>query len=408
MKVTIDNVALAALIFAVVAIGAVSLVATVSSESLIAENERALRTQRVVSSLEAIRFQSLAINVGQQNFAITGDEQNLSRYRVGVVEAEAELNYLAAHQSANPDANPILTSNLGELKDAVSAVIAQEKELVEIRRKSGFAAAQAQIRARADEPEFNRLHNLTYRMLAAVRKNLDQIESEQVVFGQKTRRLILILIVCAAIILLYLFSTLKRLNREQRNAQAAMTHQATHDALTGLFNRPAVTEFIELRIKDDATAALGGFALLLLDLDGFKAVNDNLGHEAGDELLRQAATRMTLALRESDYLARLGGDEFLVVLPQVSDEQTAQRVGLKLIEAIAMPYQLSNKTASVTTSIGISFFPKDGRERALLLQRADIALYAAKHGGRNQARIFEVGLTGAGAGAGADAGGTIT
>lgn len=385
MKITIDNVALATLIFAVVAIGAVSLVATLSSENLIAENERALRTQRLVSSLEAIRFQSLAINVGQRDFAITGDEQNLMRYRTGITETEAELNYLSANQSANA----VLATHFDELKMAVTAVIVQEKELVDIRRRSGFAAAQAQIRARSDEPEFNRLHNLTYRMLVEVRKNLDTIEANQVAFGQKVRRLILVLISSAAVVLIYLFATLKRLNRKQRDAQATMTHQATHDALTGLFNRPAVTDFIEARLADEATAALGGFALMLLDLDGFKAVNDNLGHEAGDELLRQAATRMTLALRESDYLARLGGDEFLVVIPQVSDEQTAQRVASKLIEAIATPYQLLNKPASVTVSIGISFFPKDGRERVVLMQRADLALYKAKHGGRNQARFFE-------------------
>ena len=385
MKITIDNVALATLIFAVVAIGAVSLVATLSSENLIAENERALRTQRLVSSLEAIRFQSLAIGVGQQNFAITGDEQNLLRYRAGIAEAEAELNYLGANQNVNA----VLATHFDELKIAVMTLIAQEKELVEIRRQSGFAAAQAQIRARVDEPEFNRLHNLTYRMLVEVRKNLDAIEADQVAFGQKVRRLILVLISSAAVILIYLFATLKRLNRKQRDDQATMTHQATHDALTGLFNRPAVTDFIEARLADEATAALGGFALLLLDLDGFKAVNDNLGHEAGDELLMQAATRMTLALRESDYLARLGGDEFLVVLPQVFDEQTAQRVALKLIETIATPYQILGKTASVTLSIGISFFPKDGRERTILMQRADSALYKAKHGGRNQARFFE-------------------
>jgi diguanylate cyclase (GGDEF)-like protein len=387
MKITIDNVALATLVFAVVAIGAVSLVATLSGENLIAENERSLRTQRLVSSLEAVRFQSLAINVGQQNFAITGEEENLLRYRQGVAETEAALNYLAA----NRHADPVLEAQFDELQSTVSAVIAQEKELVEIRRKSGFAAAQAQVRARADEPEFNRLHNLTNRMLAEVRKSLDQIEANQVKFGQKVRRLILVLISSAAVVLLYLFATLKRLNREQRDAQASMKHQATHDALTGLFNRPAVTDFIDARLRDESTAALGGFALMLLDLDGFKAVNDNLGHEAGDELLRQAATRMTLALRESDYLARLGGDEFLVVIPQVSDEHTAHRVASKLIEAVAAPYELLSKTASVTLSIGVSFFPKDGRNRTILMQCADSALYEAKHNGKNQARFFAPG-----------------
>jgi CHASE3 domain sensor protein len=136
MKITIDNVALATLVFAVVAIGAVSLVATLSGENLIAENERTLRTQRLVSSLEAIRFQSLAINVGQQNFAITGDEKNLLRYRASVAETESELNYLGANQ----DANEVLRSKFDELKSAVTAVIVQEKELVEIRQRLAWTS----------------------------------------------------------------------------------------------------------------------------------------------------------------------------------------------------------------------------------------------------------------------------
>jgi diguanylate cyclase (GGDEF)-like protein len=141
-------------------------------------------------------------------------------------------------------------------------------------------------------------------------------------------------------------------------------------------------------------ASLGGLALLLLDLDGFKVVNDSLGHDAGDALLKEAANRMQAALRDSDYLARLGGDEFLVVVPQVSDVETAERVGEKLAAAVSAPYDLNGKSAVVTVSIGVSMFPKDARDREGLLKCADLALYEAKHAGRNQLCFYELGMRG--------------
>ncbi len=173
-----------------------------------------------------------------------------------------------------------------------------------------------------------------------------------------------------------------------------MAHQATHDELTGLFNRPAVMEYLDEKLADDDTPALGGLAVLLLDLDGFKRVNDSQGHDAGDLLLKQVASRLVHALRDSDYIARLGGDEFLVVIPQVSDRETAARVAEKLIAAIARPYSLGEQDASITTSIGISLFPEDGRDREVLMKGADLALYQAKDEGRNKARFFEPGMHG--------------
>jgi diguanylate cyclase (GGDEF)-like protein len=106
------------------------------------------------------------------------------------------------------------------------------------------------------------------------------------------------------------------------------------------------------------------------------------------------ASRLVHALRDSDYIARLGGDEFLVVIPQVSDRETAARVAEKLIAAIARPYSLGEQGASITTSIGISLFPEDGRDREVLMKGADLALYQAKDEGRNTARFFEPGMRG--------------
>ena len=153
-------------------------------------------------------------------------------------------------------------------------------------------------------------------------------------------------------------------------------------------------EYIDRKIDNgEQEASLGGFALLLLDLDGFKAVNDNSGHDAGDELLKQVAIRVAGALRDSDFVARLGGDEFLVVVPQVSDRETAERVGKKLIDVIGAPFLLSSVSSSVTVSIGISIFPRDARTRESLMKCADLALYTAKRSGKNRLCFFETELS---------------
>jgi diguanylate cyclase (GGDEF)-like protein len=217
----------------------------------------------------------------------------------------------------------------------------------------------------------------------------------QIAYGDKVRRLILALISSAAFVLIFLYGSLRRLSVEQRAAQARFAHQATHDSLTGLRNRPAVMEHLGKKLADgEHEASLGGLALLLLDLDGFKVVNDSLGHDAGDALLKQVAARIEGALRDSDYVARLGGDEFLIVVPQVSDQETAQRVAAKLVEVIGAPYSLNAQPASVTVSIGISMFPQDGREREALMKCADLALYEAKGAGRNQFCFYVPGLRG--------------
>ena len=104
--------------------------------------------------------------------------------------------------------------------------------------------------------------------------------------------------------------------------------------------------------------------------------------------------RSEVALRDSDYVARLGGDEFLIVAPQVSDQETAERVGKKLVETIAAPYRLAGNEVRVTASIGISFFPKDARDREALMKCADLALYEAKHTGRNRSCFYTCGLHG--------------
>ena len=391
IKATIDGVALATLVFAVVAISAVSAVAIVSAENLIATNEKALRMQRTISSLEAIRFHSVAINSSEQNYVITGKESELIPYKAGTVEIEAEVTYLAERRSEHPE----LERRFTELREAAKRFVADERKIVDARSLAGEPVAREMVKQHFGEISHGQLLQITYQLLVSARKQLNSLEADQVAYGDKVQRLILALISSTAFILVFLYGSLRRLSIEQRAAQARFAHQATHDSLTGLYNRPAVMEYIARKLADgEQEASLGGFALLLLDLDGFKTVNDSFGHDAGDDLLKQAAARIEVALRDSDYVARLGGDEFLIVVPQVSDDETAARVGKKLVEMIGAPYVLTGRQSKVTVSIGISMFPKDARDRETLMKCADLALYEAKHAGRNQVCFYSPGLRG--------------
>jgi len=361
----------------------------VSAENLIATNDRILRAQRVISSLEAIRQHALALNLGQQSLIIGGSKEDLAPLRSGAIEIEAELTYLAGKR----DDNGALGARFLEFDGIARQFIAAEQNIIQASKSAGHAEMQALIRTHLGSELQKKLLAVSNQILVQSRRLLDNLEADQIAYGDKVRRLILALISSSAFILVFLYGTLRRLNREQRISQARIAHQATHDSLTDLFNRPAVMDHISLRLSDaDSEAALGGFALLLLDLDGFKEVNDNFGHDAGDLLLKEAAQRARLALRDSDFVARLGGDEFLIVIPQVSDQENAEHIARKLIDAIGASYTLGNHDACVTASIGISLFPHHARDREALMKCADIALYEAKDAGRNRAVIFHAGL----------------
>ncbi len=135
------------------------------------------------------------------------------------------------------------------------------------------------------------------------------------------------------------------------------------------------------------------FALLFLDLDRFKNINDSLGHDAGDELLQEIARRLTVSIRESDIVARLGGDEFVVLLPEIVDPPQVAPVAEKILAACAKPFTLVRQEFRVTVSIGITFFPQDGDDEQTLMKNADMAMYHAKEQGKNNFQYFSESLS---------------
>src|SRR5919201_2334538 len=164
---------------------------------------------------------------------------------------------------------------------------------------------------------------------------------------------------------------------DQKAHQRALEHQVLHDTLTGLPNRVLLHERL-------SNAILVGrreghrMALLLMDLNGFKEVNDTLGHQAGDQLLRQVASRSREEPSISDTVARLGGDEFAIILPGVREKEGAPRAASKLVTALDKPFEVAGERLHVSASIGLSLFPDQGEDVDTLLRRADIAMYVAK------------------------------
>ncbi|MEG4037704.1 CHASE2 domain-containing protein [Microcoleus sp. S36b_A4] len=172
---------------------------------------------------------------------------------------------------------------------------------------------------------------------------------------------------------------------EQKNAE--LSHQAYHDALTGLPNRQMFYECLHQSLEI-ASRTQELVALLFLDLDGFKSINDTLGHNVGDLLLKIVASRLKKCLRGSDTISRLGGDEFTIILPAIPGREEAAKVAEKICDAIMQPFILKEHTVSVTTSIGISLYPIDGQEPDILVKNADVAMYRAKERGKNQYHFY--------------------
>lgn len=175
---------------------------------------------------------------------------------------------------------------------------------------------------------------------------------------------------------------------ERIRAAQTIWRQANQDALTGLPNRHAFGQRLRLDVQRAQRDRIA-FALLYVDLDHFKAVNDSMGHEAGDALLGLVSERMRSVLRASDVLARLGGDEFSALLPATADSQTARRVGAKLLDALAAPFEIQGHAVHISASVGFSVFPHDAAGPEDLLRCADLAMYEAKHGGRNRTVAYE-------------------
>jgi diguanylate cyclase (GGDEF)-like protein len=166
---------------------------------------------------------------------------------------------------------------------------------------------------------------------------------------------------------------------------------ASHDMLTQLPNRPFFYEKLERAIVD-AKLNKKSFAILFLDLDTFKAVNDSLGHDTGDQLLTAVAQRLKNTIRISDIACRIGGDEFLLLLSDIDSPELAAETAEKICKALALPIHIKDQNLFITTSIGISIYPADGTDEKTLIQKADMAMYDSKNRSKGNYHFFNAGI----------------
>ena len=176
------------------------------------------------------------------------------------------------------------------------------------------------------------------------------------------------------------------LHKKVRNYAKEQESRALHDSLTGLANRQLLADRVSQAITH-AQRNMNAMALLYIDLDGFKQINDTFGHDGGDLVLKLAASRLVATVRHEDTVARLGGDEFVIVLCHINSADGAALAAEKMIQTLSQPYSIHEHTVSITASIGVSIYSVHGRDAETLSKSADLALYDAKHAGRNNYRI---------------------
>ena len=170
---------------------------------------------------------------------------------------------------------------------------------------------------------------------------------------------------------------------ERRAMEQTIRAMAFHDPLTGLPNRKLLSDRLELALAQ-AHRGKRAMAVLFLDLDGFKTVNDGWGHAQGDALLRDVAARLAGALRTGDTVARIGGDEFTVLIPELPNDEGAAEVSRKILRELERTFRVGSSESRVTASIGIARYPQDGEDAETLLKNADAAMYRAKLAGGNR------------------------
>jgi diguanylate cyclase (GGDEF)-like protein len=175
---------------------------------------------------------------------------------------------------------------------------------------------------------------------------------------------------------------------KRRQAEETIRQMAYHDSLTGLPNRKLFSDRLGIALAQ-AKRNQKGVAVTMLDLDYFKDMNDTLGHDVGDHLLKAAAARLSAALRKGDTVTRFGGDEFVLILPDLKGIEDVIQVAQKIVESFRKPFLIDTHELLVTTSIGIAVYPHDGTDEGILLKNADIAMYQVKQTGRDRYQIYK-------------------
>ena len=366
------------LAFAAFIIIALAVLILVDLEREVDLHKAVIAAQQVKDSLDKLRTHLNELRAAARLSALTGDADaylDIER-RAGAVETE--LGYLA--QRASADA-PLPTFDA--LVPAARMLVMHARSIAASRGARGSLSAAALARE-AERVESEAIRALE-RSDAAVTTRINERTMAQIQLGERLRKYVTWLLIGSILVLASLFAGYRRLQARDREAQKRIEHLAHFDMVTGLPNRALLSDRLAQETAR-ARRASSRFAVLLFDLDGFKKVNDTLGHAAGDRVLSLVGERVRRCVRASDTVGRLGGDEFLAILPETTLEG-ALGVAEKLREALRDPYPLDKAVANLSTSVGVSLFPDHGLDPEALQRTADSALYRAKREGKNRTEV---------------------
>jgi diguanylate cyclase (GGDEF)-like protein len=335
------------------------------------------QTERAIGRLESIESNLLAAESTGRGFVITGAADLPAHFLELLRAARQELDdfaLLAVH-------TPQQQRNVTELRERIAARFLVMQETIDARRDRGLRAAVAIAEEGKGRAAMDAIKRSLNGMAAHEQELLNARMSRHASTIRLSHALLLgIVIIGSAVLTLFFRLNTNELSR-RLEAEAIASQEARRDALTGLPNRRSLLERLETAIPS-AERHGHKLALLYVDLDGFKQVNDMLGHSAGDELLRQAADRLKRSTRGEDVVARLGGDEFLIALPFVEHVGDVAMASARVVQAIGRPYLIGGQEARVSASVGVAMYPRDGTTLQQLVTCADMALYTAKANGK--------------------------
>jgi diguanylate cyclase (GGDEF)-like protein len=372
---SVDRIAALILVIAAVTILVLAIL-VISDVRLETElNREVIGALQAQDGLESLRSRLHELKYAARDVALTGDPEATRAIERRAIEADADLAYLQERSRTDP----LLAQTIAPLTAHVKPFIMQGRAT---RALSGVKAGPVDPERGAVEA---RAWEAVERSLEAQTRRINERALQQIRIGENLDGYVMWLLAGSITVLGALFAVFQHTQARNREAQRRIERLAHYDMVTSLPNRSLLSDRLGQEVARSARAK-EGFAVAMFDLDGFKDVNDTLGHAAGDRLLAEVARRARECVRASDTLGRLGGDEFLAVLPRTGEEG-AMQVAEKIRNELAKPYDIAGKSARISASVGVGLFPEHGADTEALLRSADAALYEAKRAGRNRAKL---------------------
>ncbi len=377
-KLTIERSALASLLLTLSLVVVIVWMSYAEWLKNTINSEQIGRSNEILDVIHQLREHMLEVESGERGFIITGNETFLEHYQHGLGKVElqrTELSRLISKTSSEQ-------GRMAELNKRLDAKVALSQDNVTARKHS-FSDAHNRVLSGAGKREMDALVSILEELAIAQYDHQFALQRQRITGFDEMRNNIALAAILSVIILFYLHLRLMHMMKLAHESEQNLLHIASHDALTGLPNRRLMIEHIDQAMQR-CKRYKKSMALLFLDLNGFKPVNDQFGHKAGDEVLKQVAQRLTVAMRASDRVARFGGDEFVVLAEDIQEKEDVCGIVAKVDEAIFRPFLLSEGVeVTISTSIGVAIYPRDADDMESLLRIADTAMYEAKNSASN-------------------------